>query len=307
MRLAAVVVTYNRRDYLVDCLAALRKQTRLPDRIIVVDNGSTDGTRELLAELVADDALDVHLAAENVGGAGGFAYGVDVAIAAGYDAAWLMDDDAEPAPDALAALDGAASSRPDAPFWASTVDYYGGTAAEARAGVGLRDDLASAPPVSGIEEISWAPFLGVLVNLRIASQTALPVSEFFIWHDDAEYTARLARRGPGVRIAASRIRHPYKRGYFDWGGRLYYDLRNRLWILLDRRLGSGSLRRLELSMIPQVIAVQALRQHDKRGYLRALVRGIRDGLIRRPALRRPGELIASARFERLDTGPASQH
>jgi rhamnopyranosyl-N-acetylglucosaminyl-diphospho-decaprenol beta-1,3/1,4-galactofuranosyltransferase len=40
----AVVVTYNRRELLEQCLDALLAQTRPPDRILVVDNASTDGT-----------------------------------------------------------------------------------------------------------------------------------------------------------------------------------------------------------------------------------------------------------------------
>ena len=48
-RVVAVVVTWNRRDLLVESLAALRAQTLPPAAIVVVDNASTDGTAELLA------------------------------------------------------------------------------------------------------------------------------------------------------------------------------------------------------------------------------------------------------------------
>src|SRR5947208_2050021 len=44
----AVVVTFNRRELLRECLLALREQTRRPQRVIVVDNASTDGTPELV-------------------------------------------------------------------------------------------------------------------------------------------------------------------------------------------------------------------------------------------------------------------
>ena len=42
--IAVVIPNYNGRKYLGDCLRAIRGQTRKPDRIIVVDNGSSDGS-----------------------------------------------------------------------------------------------------------------------------------------------------------------------------------------------------------------------------------------------------------------------
>jgi GT2 family glycosyltransferase len=47
---AAVVVTYNRKELLIECLEALRNQTHKPDAIFIIDNKSDDGTPELLLE-----------------------------------------------------------------------------------------------------------------------------------------------------------------------------------------------------------------------------------------------------------------
>lgn len=46
----AVVVTYNRKELLIECLDALCKQTRPIDAIYIVDNFSNDGTAQLLLE-----------------------------------------------------------------------------------------------------------------------------------------------------------------------------------------------------------------------------------------------------------------
>jgi glycosyltransferase involved in cell wall biosynthesis len=48
MRITAVLTTYNRRKLLLEALASVRAQTRPPDEILIIDDGSTDGTRELM-------------------------------------------------------------------------------------------------------------------------------------------------------------------------------------------------------------------------------------------------------------------
>jgi len=44
MTISAVITTFNRRELLQEALASVRAQTRLPDEIIIIDDGSTDGT-----------------------------------------------------------------------------------------------------------------------------------------------------------------------------------------------------------------------------------------------------------------------
>lgn len=92
MTIAAVIVTYNRLNLLKKCINAVCHQTYKPDEIIVVNNGSTDGTTEWLS--FQTNLSVVHQ--ENSGGAGGFSTGYKTAYDKGHDWAWLMDDDAEP-------------------------------------------------------------------------------------------------------------------------------------------------------------------------------------------------------------------
>src|SRR5690242_3499247 len=88
----ALVVTWNRRELLVEALQAVVGQTRPPDRVIVVDNASTDGTSDRVRAEFAD--VELLRTSRNLGGAGGFALGMRHALETrSCDALWLLDDD----------------------------------------------------------------------------------------------------------------------------------------------------------------------------------------------------------------------
>ncbi len=115
MRVAAVVVTYNRLPLLQRLVARLREVPELAGgEVLVVDNASTDGTGEWLA--AQDDVLTRSLA-ENRGGAGGFHDGLGWAVERGADLVWLMDDDGLPDHDCLRLLLG----EDDLDFWGPLV------------------------------------------------------------------------------------------------------------------------------------------------------------------------------------------
>ena len=103
MRIAAVVVTYNRKQLLSECLGALLNQTKKLDSVIVIDNASTDGTRELFTDNGLFNLPDIDYCPmeNNLGGAGGFYEGIKRAYTQGYDWIWIMDDDTIPQEKAL--------------------------------------------------------------------------------------------------------------------------------------------------------------------------------------------------------------
>ena len=56
-KVSVVIPNYNGLMYYRGCLAAMRRQTRPADRLIVVDNGSTDGSAEEVARLFPEAEL----------------------------------------------------------------------------------------------------------------------------------------------------------------------------------------------------------------------------------------------------------
>ena len=85
---AAVVVTFNRLGLLQRLLTRLRTLSAL-DTILVVDNTSTDGTGEWLAELcAAEPRVQYRTLPVNVGGAGGFEAGLQWSHDLGAELSW---------------------------------------------------------------------------------------------------------------------------------------------------------------------------------------------------------------------------
>ncbi len=294
MTCAAVVVSYNRRDLLREVLGALQAQTRAPEEIIVVDNGSTDGSREMLTEEFA--GISVYFSVENTGGAGGFALGVDLAMAAGHSNAWLMDDDAVPHVDALERLLDAAArieaTRTQGPrpgFLTCRIVEPDGTPLTIWQPAPIPGAVA---PVLGVTPLPWSPFVGVLVNLDLGRRTFLPMADFFIWLDDLEYTARLGQVATGYAVEDAFITHPngaYVKGDFGW--RFEHVVKNRLWILRGHDLAIRSVKPSLARQLARAMVGQAVRSQDKSAYVRSLGRGLRRGLTEQPMRRAPGAAL----------------
>lgn len=212
MRVAAVVVTYNRADMLEKTLAGLEAQSRPVDRIIVVDNASTDRTPEMLAAREAAVPTTITRLKRNTGGAGGFAHGIQAAYGAGYDAYWIMDDDTVPRPDALKALLGGIDQfeerTGDQPSFAcSMVLWTDGELCEMNTPDPTWDwprHMAHNEPYQLVKSCS---FVSCLITKDAVRECGLPYREYFIWYDDAEYTMRLSKFRPGIFVADSKVDH----------------------------------------------------------------------------------------------------
>lgn len=96
-KVATVTVTYNRKDVLKKNIKAIMEQTYDIDTIIIVDNNSTDGTKEEIKEKFGENnKIKYIFLDENIGGAGGFYTGCKYAYENNYDWVILMDDDGRP-------------------------------------------------------------------------------------------------------------------------------------------------------------------------------------------------------------------
>ena len=213
-KIAAVVVTYNRRALLEGCLDALLRQDRPLDEILVIDNASPDDTAEMLAEKYNGRVTHVRLE-ENVGGAGGFYEGIRLAYEKGYDGIWVMDDDVEPMPDALRVLaESPAFSDPSVGFLASLV-LDSNLKAQTSPYRRFNRLMAACPAIDegsleqSLVPIEAAGFLGGMIRRKAIDAVGLPLKDLFIYWDDTEFIHRISKRFGVFLVPASKVVHRY--------------------------------------------------------------------------------------------------
>jgi rhamnopyranosyl-N-acetylglucosaminyl-diphospho-decaprenol beta-1,3/1,4-galactofuranosyltransferase len=296
-RVAAVVVTYSRRELLLEALAAVHAQSRPPEEVIVVDNASADGTAA--AVRAAFPAVQLAELDRNTGGAGGFAYGLALAISGSADLIWLMDDDTVPEPGALAALLLARGSHaaPAPALVASRVVWSDGNPHPMNTPrvkpLVSQAERAAAAAVS-CQPIRSASFVSILVEASACQRSGLPQADYFLWNDDFEFTARLLRDRTGLLCPASVVVH--KTAAFggtdlDPGPRFFYEVRNKIWTLRARSPLAPLERALYTASTLRRWARTFARSADRRTLRRELRRGITAGVRTRP---RPTEEVLAS-------------
>ena len=250
-RICAVVVTYNRKTLLEECMTALLSQTKHLDEIIVIDNASSDGTDELMKTKFAGITY-VNLS-ENIGGAGGFHEGMKLAYEKGYDWIWVMDDDAIPMADALQKLlDCPVRLKNQVYALASAVLNRDGTIYTAHRRIfdakAMREKIIEAGKYEqDYFEMDTASFVGFLISHKAIEQIGLPLKEMFIYFDDTEYSLRIRKKGIMFTVPTSKIVHGEQTkslkdspwGQPPSGWKKYYAIRNKIYTY--RKHGKPSL------------------------------------------------------------------
>ena len=283
----AVVVAYNRQELLRRCLDGLAGQTVAPMGTVVVDNASTDDSREVASA----HPLGAHVVAlpTNTGGAGGFAAGIARALTRFPQAEWIwiMDDDTVPTATALEALLRAAEAYPGAPaLLASRAVWTDGTEHpmnRPRTRPALPPALHRHAALAGARQIRTASFVSILLDARAVREVGLPRASYFLWNDDFEYTSRILRGRIGLYVPASVVHHLTRAlgsSDADPGERFRFEVRNKIWTFRDSE-GLGALERAAYEAATARRWLRATVSSADRGALwRAGRRGLLEGLAR---------------------------
>jgi GT2 family glycosyltransferase len=220
----AVMVTYNRLEILKSTLAHVLDQEYPPATIVIVDNYSTDGTKEYLQSLLTDNRLrSLHLDS-NMGAGYAISQGMKLGLRErDFDYFWVLDDDSYYKSNVLKELVENISQSPFALVGLSGSNISFGT----KRPVTLTEKL---------QEVDYALVDGAIIRGDVIKKIGTTCERFFMMCDDDEYIIRLKKHGYKIGLlnlgAVNRL-HLGGQGSFTkatlWRG--YYSSRNQMLIL----------------------------------------------------------------------------
>ena len=264
-KISVVIVTYNRLEDLKITLKKYEAQKLKPTSLIVVDNASGDGTYEFVEEWKNYSGCFKRLAIhseKNIGGAGGFSMGIEEAMKSDCDFIFLSDDDAIPNEDVLEKLlaqyDQMSSKDNIAALCTRVNDQYGISYVHRSM---VRKGLFSIRRIPTQEkdyenpcfDVDLLTFVGALLKRSTVEKIGLPLTEYFIHEDDAEYSTRMREIGRIVCVTDSVMTHPFggnetkhwieyytTRNYVNYIGR-HYPRRYQIYVEIEKYIKKCSL------------------------------------------------------------------
>lgn len=287
MKIAAIVVTYNRFASLIECIDAIRKQTVRPDDIIVVDNGSSDDTP---GWLMMQNDLTI-ITQENSGGSGGQKTGIAFAVENGYDWVWCFDDDCYPDKRALEQLIPHMKKNDEAVY--NSVPLFNDNTFSFFA----YGAISYAEMMKKVVNNVYTGFqggyfyIGCAIPRRIVYNVGLPIAEMFIRGDEVEYHSRIAQHYPVFTIPSSIVYHPKEEYFYIEPARIfsfrfpkslthvkfYYHVRNNM--MLSYRYPKSRVR-IPFSVIKNAALTLyvVMRYYRRKEFLFAFLRGLKDSI-----------------------------
>jgi rhamnopyranosyl-N-acetylglucosaminyl-diphospho-decaprenol beta-1,3/1,4-galactofuranosyltransferase len=194
-KIAAIIVTFNRKELLLKNITNCLNQTKKLDKIYIIDNASTDGTYDylLINDVLTNNNVEYINLNVNQGGAGGFYNGLLTAFNNNFDMFWLMDDDGCPDEDSLEQLIMGFNDK---------IDIIGPLIYCDEPNLSHSKYLVNNLMSENISEIKTVlysypvhPFNGTLIKRRVVEKIGFPIKELFIWGDEQEYRLRWIKEG----------------------------------------------------------------------------------------------------------------
>ena len=281
---AILTVNYNSRRYIADFLASLKAVTYPNYRLVVVDNGSDDGSPEEIEWLFPQAVLMRN--GENLGITGGHNVGIRYCLERRFDYVLFLNNDTVVSQEFLDRLVESADER----TMMAPKTYLHGRP-------GLLDDtvgdfdwrrgvwrgwLYGKPEPPGFERlrrVNMASLCCLLVPAAVFRDIGLMDERFFMYYDDFDFVARARAAGYRLRLNPAAVIHHRKAassGGVESPFKVYYASRNRLYLM---RKHSSRLRfRLFLAyfMATRVAHFVSYLGRGQWRQLRAMLMGIAD-------------------------------
>lgn len=282
-KVIAVIVTYNRKELLKECIEAILDQDYKNCDVLIVDNNSTDGTYEYIKDLLKNKRIIYKNTGANLGGAGGFNYGLKEACELGYEYVWIMDDDCIVHKDSLDEfLKADKKLKGEYGFLSSKVLWKDGNICtmnkqKKKFSKWLKDFETN------YQTIEMASFVSMFIKTKTIKKYGLPIKEFFIWTDDWEFSRRISRNEVCYYISSSVVTHKCKENIGasidtvegDRINRFKYLYRND--VVLYRGEGLKGIILLKLRLLLHKLRIFKSNKKDKKDRIKIINEAIKEG------------------------------
>jgi GT2 family glycosyltransferase len=238
---AVVLVNWNRPKDTLECIRSMRFSTYPNYKIIVVDNGSSDDSLELLSR----DGNDlVILAAEcNLGFTGGNNMGIRYALAHGADYIFILNNDTVIAEDCIERMVSAAETdkgigiiTPKILFYANRkLVWFGGSKYNSKFITGrlVGYEIIDSGQFDSEQDIPWATGCAMFIRKEIIESVGLFDDHFFAVAEDLDYSLRMREKGHRIYYLPAAViwhKESISSGGSDAPQYAYYQTRNFLML-----------------------------------------------------------------------------
>lgn len=280
------VVTWNNYADTKECLDSLLDMTYPNVDIVLVDNGSTDGSGTRLDEEFP--SVDVIHTGENLGYAGGMNVGTREALDRGADYVWQLNNDVVvPEETLLTELVETMEANPDVGmltplvkeypdtdtvwFWKGTLDWTTGNADHAATPASMPD---------GLVYNDYIPNCSLLFPAHVLETVGLLPEEYFLYFDDVEHAVRITAAGYELATDTStEIYHKESKSSKGELGAMYSYYRSRNTVLFTRKFGERVSDFFPVYFLRWLVEQVGIRTYYRRpGGIRGLLEGVVDGV-----------------------------
>lgn len=248
-----IILNWNGREDTVECLESCRKLDYSPYEIVVVDNGSVDGSESYIRSRFP--GIRFIQTGANLGYAGGNNAGIRFALAEGADCVWLLNNDTVVDPGALSALMEIAETDPAAGMVGSKILSYSQPSVLLYAGghidlaAGDSEHIGRGCVDDGRFDLSletgYITGCSLLVKRSVIEEVGLMNENYFLYFEETDWCVRAKRGGYKLVYApGSVVYHKESVSVKKIKGIMHYYLtRNRLFFIRQNGIGVRWLNR----------------------------------------------------------------
>lgn len=235
-----VVLNYNRPQDTIECVRSLRAVSYPSFNILVVDNGSTDGSVHKLKEVLK--AAEIARSEKNLGYTGGINFGFLEARRKNPNYVLVMNNDTIAEPEFLDHLVEAMESNQKAAAACGTIYcfhekrkvwYAGGRLIPWR-GLAVhenKDAIIDPQALNGARNVSFVTGCMVIFRTTIFDSIGMEDERFFMYLDDIELSHRIQGKGFDLLYVPKSIIYHKVLGEKESPFKVYYSVRNRLLLI----------------------------------------------------------------------------